>query len=49
MLSTGNKMQITNISKYFIEMLKNTNSPAQAENGVVSKRTEVKSLHEVNL
>ena len=33
-------------SKYLIDMLKNTNSPVQAENWVVSKRTDLKSLDE---
>ena len=33
-------------SKYLIDMLKNTNRPVQAENWVVSKRTDLKSLDE---
>ena len=46
MLSTGNKVQVIDIiSKYLIELLNNTNNPVQAENGVVSKRTDLKSLH----
>ena len=32
--------------KYLIEMLQNTNSPVQAENWVVSKRADLKSLDE---
>ena len=47
MLSTGNKVQIIDIiSKYLIELLNNTNNPVQAENGVVSKRTDLESLHQ---